>query len=58
MSIMVAAPSIRDVIAFPKSVKGHDLMSRAPDYVSEEDLKSYHISVLRPSTKNQEDEER
>ena len=45
---MVGAPSIRDVIAFPKSFRGHDLMSRAPDFVSEEELKPYHIKVTWP----------
>uniref|UniRef100_A0AAX7V509 Aminoacyl-transfer RNA synthetases class-II family profile domain-containing protein n=1 Tax=Astatotilapia calliptera TaxID=8154 RepID=A0AAX7V509_ASTCA len=49
VSIIVGAPSIRDVIAFPKSFRGHDLMSRAPDLVSEEDLKCYHISVKMPT---------
>uniref|UniRef100_A0A671N1W3 Aspartate--tRNA ligase, mitochondrial-like n=1 Tax=Sinocyclocheilus anshuiensis TaxID=1608454 RepID=A0A671N1W3_9TELE len=49
VSIIVGAPSIRDIIAFPKSFRGHDLMSRAPDFVSEEDLKPYHISVVWPS---------
>ncbi|CAM4590919.1 unnamed protein product [Leuciscus chuanchicus] len=49
VSIIVGAPSIRDVIAFPKSFRGHDLMSHAPDFVSEEDLKPYHISVVWPS---------
>ncbi|XP_055359682.1 aspartate--tRNA ligase, mitochondrial isoform X2 [Betta splendens] len=48
VSIIVRAPSIRDVIAFPKSFRGHDLMSRAPDLVSDQDLKPYHISVRWP----------
>ncbi|XP_076151343.1 aspartate--tRNA ligase, mitochondrial [Alosa pseudoharengus] len=48
VSIIVGAPSIRDVIAFPKSFRGHDLMSRAPDFVSEEELKPYHIKVTWP----------
>ncbi|XP_077309378.1 aspartate--tRNA ligase, mitochondrial isoform X2 [Lithobates pipiens] len=45
IAIIVGAPSIRDVIAFPKSFRGHDLMSNAPDYVSPEKLKPYHIQV-------------
>uniref|UniRef100_A0A4W6BRZ7 Aspartyl-tRNA synthetase 2, mitochondrial n=1 Tax=Lates calcarifer TaxID=8187 RepID=A0A4W6BRZ7_LATCA len=49
VSIMVGASSIRDVIAFPKSFRGHDIMSCAPDLVSEEELKSYHISVRWPT---------
>ncbi|XP_055739235.1 aspartate--tRNA ligase, mitochondrial isoform X2 [Salvelinus fontinalis] len=49
LSIIVGAPSIRDVIAFPKSFRGHDLMSRAPDFISEDELKSYHIAVNWPA---------
>lgn len=55
VSIMVGAPSIRDVIAFPKSFRGHDLMSCAPDLVSEEELKSYHISVKWPAEEGGEE---
>lgn len=57
VSIMVGAPSIRDVIAFPKSFRGHDLMSRAPDSLSEEELKAYHISVKWPTERGGEGEE-
>ncbi|XP_053294655.1 aspartate--tRNA ligase, mitochondrial [Pleuronectes platessa] len=56
VSIMVRAPSIRDVIAFPKSFRGHDIMSRAPDFVSEEELKSYHISIRWPTEQGGEEE--
>ncbi|KAK7945445.1 hypothetical protein WMY93_001173 [Mugilogobius chulae] len=51
VSIIVGASSIRDVIAFPKSFRGHDLMGQAPDFVSEEELDSYHISVKWPTEK-------
>ncbi|KAL2097846.1 hypothetical protein ACEWY4_007053 [Coilia grayii] len=48
VSIILGTPSIRDVIAFPKSFRGHDLMSRAPDIVAEEELQRYHIKVTWP----------
>ncbi|KAM9212312.1 aspartate--tRNA ligase, mitochondrial [Dugong dugon] len=47
--LVTGAASIRDVIAFPKSFQGHDLMSNAPDYIPPEDLKPYHIQVSRPT---------
>ncbi|XP_069087688.1 aspartate--tRNA ligase, mitochondrial isoform X2 [Pleurodeles waltl] len=49
VSLIVGASSIRDVIAFPKSFRGRDLMSNAPDIVSAEDLKPYHIQVTWPA---------
>lgn len=47
--LVTGAPSIRDVIAFPKSFRGHDLMSNAPDFIPPEELKPYHIQVAWPT---------
>ncbi|XP_003474690.1 aspartate--tRNA ligase, mitochondrial [Cavia porcellus] len=49
MCLVTGASSIRDVIAFPKSFRGHDLMSNAPDSVPAEELKPYHIQVSWPT---------
>ncbi|XP_074078158.1 aspartate--tRNA ligase, mitochondrial isoform X2 [Macrotis lagotis] len=48
LCLVTGAPTIRDVIAFPKSFRGHDLMSSAPDSMSPEDLEPYHIQVKWP----------
>uniref|UniRef100_A0A8C5LIG1 Aspartate--tRNA ligase, mitochondrial n=1 Tax=Jaculus jaculus TaxID=51337 RepID=A0A8C5LIG1_JACJA len=47
--LVTGAPNIRDVIAFPKSFRGYDLMSSAPDFVPSEELKHYHIQVSWPT---------
>ncbi|XP_062961547.1 aspartate--tRNA ligase, mitochondrial isoform X2 [Cynocephalus volans] len=49
MCLVTRAASIRDVIAFPKSFRGHDLMSNAPDSIPPEELKPYHIQVSWPT---------
>ncbi|XP_028720293.1 aspartate--tRNA ligase, mitochondrial isoform X1 [Peromyscus leucopus] len=54
LCLVTGAPSIRDVIAFPKSYRGHDLMSSAPDYLPPEELQPYHIQVSWP-TDSEED---
>uniref|UniRef100_A0A5F4WLE3 Aspartyl-tRNA synthetase 2, mitochondrial n=1 Tax=Callithrix jacchus TaxID=9483 RepID=A0A5F4WLE3_CALJA len=47
--VVTGSPSIRDVIAFPKSFRGHDLMSNTPDSIPPEELKPYHIQVSWPT---------
>lgn len=43
VSILCNASSIRDVIAFPKSGEGKDLMAKAPAPISREDKEYYNI---------------
>jgi len=43
--LLCNAKSIRNVIAFPKTIEGRDLMSGAPDTISEEIKTLYHIQT-------------
>lgn len=45
LAVICGANSIRDVIAFPKTVEGRDSMSGAPTEISEDELAKYHIQV-------------
>ncbi|ORX97830.1 aspartyl-tRNA synthetase [Basidiobolus meristosporus CBS 931.73] len=45
VSILCKAPSIRDVIAFPKTASGADLLAGSPSPVPKETLKEYKIMV-------------
>eukprot|EP00043_Microstomoeca_roanoka_P030077 m.24565 g.24565 ORF g.24565 m.24565 type:complete len:694 (+) comp9705_c0_seq1:100-2181(+) len=46
MLASTGAQSLRDVIAFPKSFAGKELMSGSPCEVPEEDLRTYYLRVL------------
>lgn len=45
--ILTNSPSLRDVIAFPKSASAIDPMSDAPSYVSEKQLNELHLSIKK-----------
>lgn len=48
-AILCGTPSIRDVIAFPKTAKGTDLMTDAPAPVQPRQLRELHITVKGPA---------
>ena len=48
VAILAERPSIRDVIAFPKTQKGQDLMAAAPSPVREKQLRDLHIRNVEP----------
>ncbi len=48
IAILCGTPSIRDVIAFPKTAKGTDLMTDSPSTVSSRQLRDLHLEVKAP----------
>ncbi len=48
MAILCHAESLREVIAFPKTATGNELMTGAPSEPGLDELKEYHISVAAP----------
>ena len=49
IAILCGTPSIRDVIAFPKTAKGTCLMTESPSLVSARQLRDLHIEVKAAS---------
>lgn len=47
LSVILKTPSIRDVIAFPKTFEGKDPISGAPSPITEKDKKLYHIETTK-----------
>jgi aspartyl-tRNA synthetase len=47
-ALLCGTTSIRDVIAFPKTQKGQDLMAQSPTPVTARQLKELHIAIVQP----------
>ena len=52
--LLTGVGNIRDVIAFPKTQTGADLMTGAPGPADSEQLKELSVRVHVPEPKNQE----
>jgi aspartyl-tRNA synthetase len=48
VALLCGTTSIRDVIAFPKTQKGQDLMAQSPTPVTPRQLKELHIATVMP----------
>jgi aspartyl-tRNA synthetase len=48
MAILCGTPSIRDVIAFPKTAKGADLMTDSPALASAKQIRELHLELKVP----------
>jgi aspartyl-tRNA synthetase len=51
VTLMTASESIREVIAFPKTQRGQDLMVEAPSVVTEQQLRDLHIKLRNTGPK-------
>ncbi|AEO54047.1 hypothetical protein MYCTH_2075799 [Thermothelomyces thermophilus ATCC 42464] len=46
VAVLTYTDSVRDVIAFPKSMKGEDLTVKSPGRVTKEQLETYHLTTF------------
>lgn len=48
IAVMTGVDSVRDVIAFPKSSKGEDMLVKSPAPMTNEELSRYHLQLKSP----------
>jgi aspartyl-tRNA synthetase len=46
IATMLARDSVKDVIAFPKTGKGEDLLVQSPNQITEQQQQTYHLRVI------------
>ncbi len=47
VALLCNATSLRDVVAFPKTAQGNELLTGSPASVSDAALKEYHIKIVQ-----------
>ncbi|HLD70674.1 MAG TPA: amino acid--tRNA ligase-related protein, partial [Negativicutes bacterium] len=52
LALLLNEPNIREVIAFPKTGDGRDLMMDAPSEIYDKQLRELHISVANPKSQD------
>ena len=55
VSILAGTDSVRDVIAFPKSMNGEDKFVRSPTKMTKAQLEAYHLMLAKNATPDSED---
>jgi len=45
IAVLTGCESVRDVIAFPKSSKGEDMMVKSPSRITDVELARYHLAL-------------
>ncbi|KAK4181745.1 putative mitochondrial aspartyl-tRNA synthetase precursor [Triangularia setosa] len=53
-AVLTGTDSVRDVIAFPKSMKGEDLTVKSPGKITSEELGTYHLA-FRPKERQKQE---
>lgn len=58
MAVLTGCESVKDVIAFPKSSKGEDMMVQSPSRITDAELATYHLALAKdiPATNEAEAE--
>jgi aspartyl-tRNA synthetase len=54
VAVMTGRESVKDVIAFPKSSKGEDMMVRSPARMTDAELARYHLQLVKPTPESKQ----
>ncbi|KAH7626601.1 tRNA synthetases class II-domain-containing protein [Sordaria sp. MPI-SDFR-AT-0083] len=55
VAVLTHTDSVRDVIAFPKSMKGEDLTVKSPSRMTTQQLETYHLAIAKKEEVKKQD---